>query len=189
VNPNEIEYVNWQEIAHARARKGALDRAAPILPIRRTGRGLHRFRPRTVVPANDGHPMARRKAAERADPLFRLDFVEIDGLVLLASRLRFGRETFRAMRRARGARAVQLAVNTVYLDEIIEVSAYSRRVLAEFGCVVRDCLRSRAERDFPNLSFIAELVRTGPDRRFGIRLYQAIPADGERAEDGGANAT
>lgn len=189
MDPNEIEFVNWQEIAHAGAGKGALDRAAPIHPIRRNGRGFHRSRPRTVVPANDGQLTARRKSAERTDPLFRLDFVEIDGLVLLASRLRFGRETFRAMRRTRGARAVQLSVNTVYLDEVIEVSAYSRRALAEFGCVVRDCLRSRAERDFPDLSFIAELVRTGPDRRFGIRLYQAIPADGERGEDGGANTT
>jgi len=188
VDPNEIEFVNWQGFARAGARKGALERVAPILPMGRSGRGLHRSRPRIVVPANDGLPTVPRKAAERADPLFRLDLVEVDGLVLLASRLRFGQEAFRAMRRARGARAAQLTVNTVFLDEFLEVSDYSRQALAEFGCVVRDCLRFRAERDFPDLSFVADLVRTGLDRRLGIRLYQVILADGEREEDGGANA-
>ncbi len=89
---------------------------------------------------------------------------------------------------ARGARAAQLPVNTVFLDEFLDVSDYSRQALAEFGCVVRDCLHFRAERDFPDLSFVADLVRPGLYRRPGIRLYQVSLADGERAEDGGADA-
>lgn len=104
--------------------------------------------------------------------MFWLDLVEVDGLVLLASRFDCGVEVFRAMRQDLGERAAQRRVNTVYLDELFDVNKFSDETLTAFASVVCECLRSRASREYPGRSFVAELMHAGVDGRFGIRLYE-----------------
>lgn len=135
--------------------------------------------------ANDHLPSATLNEARGEDPLFWLDLVEVDGLVLLASRFDCGVEVFRAMRQEIGGRAAQLVVNTVYLDELFDVKKFSDEMLTAFASVVCESLLSRAFREFPGRTFVAEIMQAGVDGRFGIRLYEENakgPGNGEGGE-------
>lgn len=167
-----MKFVEWQWMNQTRMSDGSPQR---ISNFRSTGNrqsaACDPFR-YFVAPANDDLPPASLKEGREDDPLFWLDLVEVDGLVLLASRFDCGVEVFRSMRRDLGERGAQRTVNTVYLDELFDVNKFSDETLTAFASVVCECLRSRALREYPGRSFVAELMDAGVDGRFGIRLYE-----------------
>lgn len=110
-------------------------------------------------------------------PLFWLDLIEVDGHVLLAAKFDGDLDAFRAVRREFGAQEAELAVNTVFLDELFDTDKYPEDKLIAFGTVICESLRARAARIFPNRTFVTELFSVEGGNQFGVRLYQGDCCD------------
>ena len=139
---------------------------------------------RSGFPFPDGHSMRFPAAANDhamdaaanslvcCPSLFWLDLLEVDGHVLLAAKFDGDLEAFRARRRDYDAREAELAINTIFLDELFDTDKYTEDKLLTFGTVICESLRARAARIFPKRTFVTELFSADEGHRFGVRLYQ-----------------
>lgn len=115
-------------------------------------------------PANDNAPTIR--------PLLWLDFVEVDGHILLAANFDGNVDALRALPSRGSVRDVEMAVNTIFLDQLFAIEKYADEDLHAFGAVMCDSLRVRAALAFPGRRFTAEVISDGDTGRVGVRLFQ-----------------
>jgi len=124
------------------------------------------------VPANDHSYYSDTDPTLSWAPVLWLDLIEIDGHVLLAANVDGDIEAFRELRDEIGAREAEMAVNTIFLDQLLDTDRHSESTLVEFGTLICKNLRARAARAFPGRAFVTELFATADANRIGVRLYQ-----------------
>lgn len=125
-----------------------------------------------LQPANDNVAGSGAAPELSCTGLLWLDLIDVEGHVLLAANFDGDLDAFSARRCADGAREAELAVNTIYLDELFDTSKYTQDMLVSFGTVIRRSLLARAVRGFPDRSFVSELFSAGDGARLGVRLCQ-----------------
>jgi hypothetical protein len=126
------------------------------------------------IPAPANENTARSGAASKLSrmSLFWLDLVEVDGHVLLAAKFNGDVAALRELRCERSVNDVELAINTIFLDELFDTDNYADDTLIEFGTVICESLRARACKSFPGRSFVAESFSVDGGARIGVRLCQ-----------------
>lgn len=121
---------------------------------------------------NDDSPRPNAEPAQLCLSLFLLDFVEVEGQILLAMKFDGNVTALRALRRTHGRSGAESAINTIFLDDLFDTDKYTEDTLIEFGTVICRSLRARAAQTFPGRSFVAELFSVDHTGRVGVRLYQ-----------------
>lgn len=134
------------------------------------------------VPANDEAARSGIASMLSCLSLFWLDLVEVEGHILLAANFDGDADMLRESRREYGVNDAELAINTIYLDQLFDTDKYAADKLIELGTVVCESLRARARKAFPGRSFVTELFSIDDGARIGVRLCQDICQD---TDDGG----